>query len=104
LAMTRLIWFASALLLVTGCNLKKDKSPEGGEKVEFSSALGDLKVDIKNVAPKATGLSVYPGARLKERRADHDENQADVNINTPWFGVKVVAVTYLTDDSLEKVW
>jgi hypothetical protein len=104
--MKRFIWFTSAVLLVTGCNLnvKKDRSAEGGEKVEISSALGDLKVDTKDVDPKATGLSVYPGSRLKERQNQHDDNQANVNINTPWFGVKVVAVTYLTDDSPEKVW
>jgi hypothetical protein len=91
-------------ILVAGCNLNLKKNEgENGKKVEITSNLGDLKVNTQEVDPKATGLSVYPGSRPKERTR-HDENQANVNINTPWFGLKVVAVTYLTDDSPEKVW
>jgi hypothetical protein len=84
-------------------DVRKSGDHEKGEKVEISSDLGDLKVNTQDVNVKDTGLAVYPNSTLKERTKEN-EGRANVNIDTPWFGVKVVAVTYTTDASPDKVW
>src|SRR5436190_22458096 len=92
------------LLLIAGCSIHvKDSdnasNDDGKNKdVAIKSPFGGLNVHTAHVDPKDTGMSVYPGARLKENENGHD-NKANVNIDTPWFGVKVVALTYETDDS-----
>jgi len=92
-----------ALVMLAGCNIHAHK--DGTERnVSISSPLGGLKVRTDNVDPKDTGLSVYPGARLKPQTNEHNQGTANVNIDTPWFGLKVVAVTYLSDDPQTKVW
>jgi hypothetical protein len=94
---------AATLAMLAGCNIHTRK--DGAEKnVSISSPLGALKVRTDNVDPKDTGLPVYPGARLKPQTDDHNQGKANVNIDTPWFGLKVVALTYLSDDSQQKVW
>jgi hypothetical protein len=93
---------AATLAMLAGCNVHARK--DGGEKnVSISSPLGALKVRTDDVNPKDTGLPVYPGARLKPD-TDDNKGKANVNINTPWFGLKVVALTYVSDDSQQKVW
>jgi hypothetical protein len=91
--------------MVLGCNMdvKKSGDHEKGEKVEISSDLGHMKVDTQDVSAKDTGLSVFPNSTLKERTHDN-EGRANVNIDTPWFGLKVVALTYTTDATPDKVW
>src|SRR6266404_3592928 len=90
--------------LLAGCNIHT-RGKDGGEKnVSIHSPLGALNVRTDEVNPKDTGLSVYPGARLKPESDEHNQGKANVNIDTPWFGVKVVALTYQTDDPQEKVW
>jgi hypothetical protein len=103
--MKPLVLLATAVILITGCNMnvKKAENGNGGKKVDISSSLGNLKVSTDNVDARNTGLTIYPGSRVKER-TPNNEGQANVNIDTPWFGVKVVAVTFLTDDSPDKVW
>jgi hypothetical protein len=92
------------LALLAGCNIHTNNK-EGGEKnVSIRSPLGALNVKTDEVNPKDTGLSVYPGARLKPESDEHNQGKANVNIDTPWFGVRVVALTYLTDDPQDKVW
>lgn len=98
-----------AMALLAGCSINVKHSADnenGGQKdkeVTIKSPLGGLHVRTDQVDPKDTGMAVYPGARLKEKD-NGDDNKANVNIDTPWFGVKVVALTYVTDDPQEKVW
>src|SRR4051794_11225973 len=97
----------SAAVLLAGCSIHESKNSNGDGKdknVSISSPFGGLKVRTDQVDPKDTGLPVYPGARLKPDTDKNHEGKANVNIDTPWFGVKVVALTYLTDDPQEKVW
>ena len=75
---------------------QKDKS------VDIKTPFGGLQVRTNDVAAKDTGLTVYPGAR-QAPRSEHDDSQANVNIATAWFGVKVVALKYESDDSPDKV-
>jgi hypothetical protein len=93
------------LFALAGCGMqvKSEKNGEKREKVAISTPLGELKADTGDVDPADTGLSVYPGARQKEK-TDTNEGRANVNLNTPWFGLKVVALSYVTEVSPEKVW
>jgi hypothetical protein len=101
----RILVAASLAFLLASCNLnvKNRESKDGGKEVDVRSSLGDLSVRTEGVDPRDTGLSVYPNSRLKENDTGGD-NRANVNIDTPWFGVKVVALTYHTDDPPDKVW
>jgi len=94
---------AVILFALAGCQIKERKDDEGNKNVTITTGLGSLKARDSGVDPAATGFSVYPNSTLKPK-TQHDEGQADVNIDTPWFGVKVVAVTYTNNDSPEKIW
>lgn len=95
---------ASAMLIALGaCNVHVDKDDKGGEKrVDITTPVGELKVRNDNVTAKDAGLPVYPGAQIKPKK-EHDENKANVNIDTPFFGLKVVALTYTSPDDSAKV-
>jgi hypothetical protein len=98
-----LILAFGALLALPGCSLNVKKDGEGREKkVDIETPVGALHVtqdaDVRDI-----GLPVYPGARRKEKSNDHDENSAHVNIATSLFGLKVVAIEYLSDDPPDKV-
>ena len=45
---------------------------------------------------------MYPGARRKEGDDDDQEKSANVNISSSLFGLKVVAIEYLSDDPPDK--
>ncbi len=85
----------TAILLLPACSINVKKNAEGEDK----------KVDIetKDADVRDTGLPVYPGARKKEKDTSGQEKSANVNISGPGFGVKVVAIEYLSDDSADKI-
>lgn len=92
-----------ACLAVLACSVNVKKNRDGDEKnVDIKTPVGDLHVG-KDVDVHDTGLPVYPGARKKEKKEDGEENGANVNIATSFFGVKVVALEYESDDSPGKV-
>lgn len=96
---------ALAMTLMAGCNthVREVKSEDGKTKnVDIRTPMGELKVRTENVQARDVGLAVYPGAREIENDR-HEESKANVNINTPWFGVKVVALKYESEDSPDKV-
>lgn len=102
---TPFIALAGAAVLLSACNLKvKDEGREGNKNVSISSSLGNLKVRTDEVNPADTGMTVYPGSQIKPKDDKNSDNKANVDINTPWFGLKVVALTYTTEDTPEKVW
>ena len=72
------------------------------KNVDIETPVGGLHV-TKDADVRDTGLPVYPGARRKEKSNDGDENSAHVNISTSLFGIKVVAIEYLSDDPPEKL-
>ncbi len=94
---------ATALLLLTACsvNVKKDNNGED-KNVDITTPFGGIHVN-NNADARDTGLPVYPGARLKPKNGDHDEKSANVNISAGGYGLKVVAIEYLTDDAPSKV-
>jgi hypothetical protein len=90
---------ASALLVSTGCGI--DVHEDGpGKNVDIKSPVGDVSVRT-NVENPDTGLPVYPGAQPSRDRGEHES--ANVNVASPWFGVRVVAAKYESDDAQDKI-
>lgn len=90
--------------LALGCNVQHDgKSPDDAKNVEIKSPLGGMKVRTTDVKAEDTGLAVYPNAKQLPN-TEKDEHQANVNIDTPWFGLKVVALKFESADPQQKVW
>jgi len=90
---------ALSALILPGCNVKVNKDSEGQEKkVDIETPIGGLHVS-KAPDVRDTGLPVYPGARRKQEDEGGNSNGANVNISSSLFGLRVVAVEYLSDDS-----
>jgi hypothetical protein len=87
-----------ALLALPGCDVNVKKDSQGKDNnVDIETPVGALHV-TKGADVRDIGLPVYPGARRKEQSDNGDENSAHVNISTSLFGLKVVAIEYLSDD------
>jgi hypothetical protein len=92
-----------SVLFLPGCNVNVRKNAEGQEKnVDIETPIGALHVS-KGADARDVGLPVYPGARRKETTEGDHDNNANVNISSDLFGLKVVAVEYLSDDAPEKL-
>ena len=94
-------------LALAGCTIqtKHEEGSDHEKNVKIETPLGGMNVRTDNVEAKDTGMSVFPGAKLKERDEDgHNDKKANVNIDTPWFGLKVVALSYESSESQEKIW
>jgi hypothetical protein len=88
-------------LTVLACTVDVKDHDGNNSKVDIQTPVGGIHVDeAANV--KDTGLAVYPGARQKEK-TDKDSKNANVNISSSFFGVKVVAIEYESDDPPGKV-
>ena len=88
-------------LTVLGCTVSVKDHNGDNSKVDIQTPVGGIHVD-EEANVKDTGLAVYPGARKKEK-TDHDSKSANVNISSGFFGVKVVALEYESDDPPSKV-
>jgi hypothetical protein len=93
----------AVLLTLPACsmNVKKD-GEQGDKKVDIVTPVGSLHVS-KGADVRDVGLPVYPGARVKEKAEDGEEKSANVNISSGFFGLKVVAIEYESDDPPEKI-
>jgi hypothetical protein len=80
------------LPLTAGCGISVDED-EGGrnKKVNITSPMGKLSVNADSDTPPDTGLAVHAGARAI-RNEDHEN--ANVNIDGGFFGVKVAVARY----------
>jgi hypothetical protein len=94
------ITLASALLLACDAKVTED-SKSDDKNVDLRSPIGNLSVKTSMGAPD-TGLAVYPGAKLL-KDDDDDGDSADVNISSPFFGLRVVAAEFESDDEPQKV-
>ena len=93
---------AASLTLAMGCSVSDQKGENGAEHAEVRTPVGNLKVQT-NINPKDVGLAIYPGAHLKPSDVTDKDKSANVNISTPFFGLKVIALDYVSDDSPQKV-
>jgi len=94
-----------AAVFIAGCNVVEHTDKNGDKKVDIQSAFGGLKVRTGDVDAKDVGLSIYPGATLKpEDKKEDKDHRANVDLDTPWLGLKVVTVTMLSNDPPQKVW
>lgn len=92
---------AALTMLLAACSIHVDDKDKEAKKVDIKTPLADLKVDTSS-ASTDNGIPVYPGATLRAAEGDNN-HRANVNIGAMGFGVKVIAVEYLTPDSPEKV-
>ncbi len=94
-------FLAAALMFgVSACTMKVDKTADGKDKdVDIKTPVGNLSVH-KGADAGETGIDVYAKATAKH---DNNEDSANVNLSVPGFGMKVVAATYSSEDSPEKV-
>jgi len=94
---------AIALFILPACSIHQEKSANGDDKnVDIETPVGNLHVG-KDVDVRDAGLSVYPGATLKEKGDKNDDPSANLSISTEAFGLKVVAAEYTSDDSAGKI-
>lgn len=98
--MLRLAVVLAAVAMINAC-VKVDHS-NNGDNVDVKTPFGSVNVRTTDVKPEDTGLHVYPGSHLVPKHGDNDD-QANVNISSPWGQLKVVALNYHTDDTPEKV-
>ena len=93
---------AALLLSLAGCEMNVSKDEAKGKKnVEITTPFGDMKVRDQADA-KDTGLPVYPGATVKASE-DGDKNKGQASVSMSLFGLKVAVVSYVSDDSTDKV-
>ena len=93
----------ASLLVIAGCSINVKKNKNGEEQnVDIQTPVGGIHVNT-DAAVRDTGLPTYPGAREKQKGSDGNSNKANVNISSSLFGVKVVAVEFLSDDPPEKI-
>ena len=99
----RLLSALICTIALIGCSVHTRENENGKKNdVDIKTPFGSLSVREGHTDVKDTGLSLYPGARVKK---DFDENNrsANVDISSSLFGVKVVALRYESDDAPEKV-
>jgi hypothetical protein len=93
----------SALLALPACSVNVKKDEEGQEKkVDIETPIGGIHVS-KDAEVRDIGLPVYPSARPKEKGENGDENNAKVSLSSNFFGLRVAALGYTSDDPPEKI-
>jgi hypothetical protein len=87
----------AVLLTLPACKVNVEKERNGEDKqVDIKTFAGGLHVS--NDADAAdTGLTIYPGARLKPKDSGGDSKSANVNLSGFGYSLKVVALEYESD-------
>jgi hypothetical protein len=91
---------AIGLLAACSVNVKKEKNGQD-KQVDIRTPMGGIHVS-KDVSPEDVGVSVYPGATLREKGNGEDKS-ANVNLSGFGYGLRVVALEYESKDAPEKV-
>jgi hypothetical protein len=94
---------ACALLFLPACHVNVHKNADESEKkVDIDTPIGGIHVsqapDVKNI-----GLPIYPGARPIQKEEEGQEKSANVSISTSFFGLKVAAQEFESNDPPEKL-
>ena len=92
------------LFSLLGCVAEAKKGDNSGNKdASVVTPVGSLSIKSQGDADKI-GVKLYPGARLKpDTEADHNSNNANINVSTSLFGMKLIVQKYETSDPPEKV-
>lgn len=105
---TNLRWVKIVSLLsflsMIGCVVEAKKGENPGDKDgSVVTPVGSVSVATKGTA-EDMGIKSYPGATLKpDTSADHNSNNANFNVSSPLFGLKLIVQKYETSDSQDKV-
>jgi hypothetical protein len=92
----------ACILGLSGCSVRtNDNGNKGNKDVDIRSPFGSISVHEGGTEAKDIGLPPYPGARPS--KGDHDSDNANVNISSSMFGVKVAVQSFESDDSPDKV-
>jgi len=92
-----------AVVVGLGCSINVKKQKDGQDKqVDINTLVGGIHVN-KQVNPEDVGITIYPGARLKQKDFNGENKSANVDISGFGYGLKVVALEYESDDSPAKV-
>jgi len=92
-----------AVVVGLGCSINVKKQKDGQDKqVDINTLVGGIHVN-KQVNPEDVGITIYPGARLKQKDFNGENKSANVAISGFGYGLKVVALEYESDDSPAKV-
>jgi len=90
-------------ILLPACSINVKKEKNGQDKqVDIQTPVGGIHVS-KDVDVADVGLTVYPGARLKQKDLNGENKSANVNISSFGYGLRVVAMEYESDDAPAKV-
>jgi hypothetical protein len=93
----------ASLIALPACSINVKKADNGEDKkVDIETPVGGIHVS-KGADARDTGLPVYPGAQAKDISKTGEEKSANVNISAGMFGLKVVAIEFLSDDPPQKV-
>lgn len=88
-------------VLLAGCEVDTHRRGDGKD-VKISTPFGGMQVKTDGTdVLSSVGLSAYPGARMM--RKEKDDGSADVNMSFGGFQMRVIAMSYQTEDSPEKV-
>jgi hypothetical protein len=92
------------LAVLVGCSVTTYDKGEGKKKndVDIRTPFGSLSVREGQTNIKDTGLPLYPGARPR-KDGDNERHNANVDISSSLFGLKVVALKFESDDAQDKV-
>jgi hypothetical protein len=94
---------AAVALLLPACSVNVKKEANGQDKqVDITTPMGGVHVS-KQADVSDIGLAVYPGAHLKEKDSNGSDKSANVNISGFGYGIKVVALSYESEDAPDKV-
>lgn len=96
-----MVW-AACVVLLSACSVNVKKKGEEDKNVDINTPIGGIHVS-NDADAKATGLTVYPGARPAKKEREDDDKNANVNISSPLFGLRVVAQEYESDEPAEKL-
>jgi hypothetical protein len=87
----------AGVFVLSACSVNVKKQANGEDKqVDIKTLAGGIHVS-NDADVMDTGLSVYPGARVKPKNSSHDNKSANVNISGFGYSVKVVALEYESD-------
>ena len=92
----------AVLFVLAACSVNVKKNEEGQDKnVDIKTPFAEIHVD-KGADVRDTGLPVYAGA-VPKQNTENDDKNANVDISGFGYGVKVVAVSYDSNDPPSKL-